>query len=114
VTVALQGSHGKPRPALIVQSDTFAPSSHVAVLLLTTVERNAPLLRVPIRATSATGLNEPSFAMLDRLTTAPRDKVRAVVGHVDEATMLIIGRLLVTFLGLAQMTRRRPLRCAAV
>jgi mRNA interferase MazF len=101
VTVALQGSHGKPRPALIVQSDTFAESSHVALLLLTTVERNAPLMRVPIPATSLTGLNEVSFAMLDRLTTSPRDKVHAVIGHADETTMLTIGRLLTMFLGLA-------------
>lgn len=101
VTVALQGSHGKPRPALIVQADGFPHSSHVAVLLLTTLERDAPLMRVSIPATAATGLNEPSFAMLDRITTAPRDKIRAVIGEADEATMLTIARLLAVFLGLA-------------
>ena len=100
VTVALQGSHGKPRPALIVQTDAYE-TSHVAVLLITSLARDAPLMRVAIPATAATGLMEPSFAMLDRITTAPRDKIRAVIGRVDEATMLTVSRLLTVFLGLA-------------
>ena len=36
VTIALQGDHGKPRPALIVQADPFRNSTHVALLPLTT------------------------------------------------------------------------------
>ena len=101
VTVALQGSHGKPRPALIVQGDIVSPTSHVAVLLLTSGAIDAPLLRVAIAASGETGLARPSFAMLDRITTAPRAKVGAVIGHVDEATMLEIGRRLMLLLGLA-------------
>ena len=51
VVLALQGSHGKPRPALVIQSDVFAASSHVAVLPLTSDANDAALLRVPIAAT---------------------------------------------------------------
>ena len=35
VTIALQGEFGKPRPALVVQSDLFAEHSTITVLLLT-------------------------------------------------------------------------------
>jgi mRNA interferase MazF len=101
VTVALQGSHGKPRPALIVQGDVMRNTSHVAVLVLTSAAHDAPLLRVPLPATPATGLTQPSFAMLDRITTAPRSTIGKVIGHVDDATMLKINRALAVFLGLA-------------
>jgi mRNA interferase MazF len=101
VVLALQGSHGKPRPALVIQSDVFAASSHVAVLPLTSDANDAALLRVPIAATEATGLARPSFAMLDRLTTAPRDKINGVIGRADEATMLTVTRALAVLLAIA-------------
>jgi len=101
VTVALQGSHGKPRPALVIQADLLADSSHVAVLLLTSEKRDAPLLRVEIPAREGTGLREPSWAMLDRITTAPRAKVGGVIGRADTPTMQTINRLLALVLGLA-------------
>ena len=101
VTVALQGSHGKPRPALVIQADLLVDSSHVAVLLLTSEKRDAPLLRVEIAAGEATGLRETSWAMLDRITTAPREKIGGVIGQADTSTMQTINRLLALVLGLA-------------
>ena len=101
VTVALQGDHGKPRPALVVQSDLMEAASHVAVLLLTSFPTETPLLRVRIEAIPGTGLAVTSFAMLDRVTTAPRDKINMVIGRVDDATMLAVNRALALFLGLA-------------
>lgn len=35
VTIALQGAYGKPRPALIVQSDLFAEHQSVTILPVT-------------------------------------------------------------------------------
>ena len=99
VTVALQGDHGKPRPALVIQSDRFNQSSHVAVLLLTSFAANAPLIRIAIEALETTGLTLRSYVMLDRITTAPRDKVRAVIGCVDAATLLEVTRSLAVYLG---------------
>jgi mRNA interferase MazF len=101
VVLALQGSHGKPRPALVIQSDVFTASSHVAVLPLTSDANDAALLRVPIAATEATGLTRTSFAMLDRITTAPRDKVGRIIGRADAETMLTVTRSLAVFLALA-------------
>jgi mRNA interferase MazF len=101
VTVALQGDHGKPRPALIVQSDQLQASTHVAVLLLTSFQADAPLMRVPVQATTQTGLSNPSYVMLDRITTAPRAKIGGVIGRLDEATMLSVTRALAVFLGFA-------------
>jgi mRNA interferase MazF len=101
VTVALQGSHGKPRPALVIQADLLADTSHVAVLLLTSEERDAPLLRVEIPAGEKSGLRETAWAMFDRITTAPRAKIGGVIGQADAPTMQTINRLLALVLGLA-------------
>jgi mRNA interferase MazF len=101
VTVALQGDHGKPRPALIVQADQFRESSHVALLLLTSFVSDAPLIRIPVDAAAATGLAGRSFAMLDRITTAPRQKIGRTIGRADDATMVEVNRSLAVFLGLA-------------
>jgi mRNA interferase MazF len=101
VTVALQGDHGKPRPAVIVQADQFRESSHVAVLLLTSFVVDAPLIRIPIDAAPGTGLSTRSFAMLDRITTTPRDKIGYLIGRLDDATMVAINRGMAAYLGLA-------------
>jgi mRNA interferase MazF len=101
VTIALQGDHGKPRPALIVQADPFRDSTHVALLPLTTFVVDAPLMRIPLRAAPETGLSKQSFAMLDRITTASREKTGGVIGRVDDLTMVEVNRALAVFLGLA-------------
>ncbi|WP_367889521.1 type II toxin-antitoxin system PemK/MazF family toxin, partial [Vibrio cholerae] len=48
VPVAIQGDFGKPRPALIVQSDLFNAHESVTVLPVTSSTVDAPLLRVTV------------------------------------------------------------------
>ena len=55
VTVALQGDLGKPRPALIIQSDLFDAHASVAILPVTGELRNAPLFRIPVNPQSRIG-----------------------------------------------------------
>ena len=76
-------------------------SRTVAVLPLTSYATDTPLLRVPVPASPATGLATPSYAMLDRLTTASRAKVARVIGRADDATILAVNRALAVFLGIA-------------
>ncbi len=101
VTVALQGDHGKPRPALIIQSDQLQASTHLALLLLTSFPADAPLIRIPVQSTAETGLLKTSYVMLDRITTAPRSKIGRVIGRLDDATMLSVTRALAVVLGFA-------------
>ena len=65
-TVALSGGFGKPRPALVIQSDFLAETDSVLVCLLTSTLRAAPLYRLSLAAGEATGLREPSQVMVDR------------------------------------------------
>ena len=49
ITLALPGEHGKPRPALVIQSDLFTQlTSTVTVALLTSTALDVPLIRVSV------------------------------------------------------------------
>jgi mRNA interferase MazF len=51
------GDYGKPRPAVVVQSDLLNDThSSVAVCLITSYLEDAPLFRIPVPAGGMTGL----------------------------------------------------------
>lgn len=100
VTIALQGEHGKPRPALVVQSDFFESHTTVTVLPLTTEIIEPADFRVLIQPNSTNGLEKPSHVMADKIQTAARRRIGRSFGKVDEADMLAINRALALFLGL--------------
>ena len=99
VTIALQGDYGKPRPALIVQSDLFHEHPSITVLPVTGDLRETPLFRVRIEPNPVNGLQKTSEVMVDKAQSVPRDRVGAAFGHVSEEEMLAISRSLAVFLG---------------
>lgn len=100
VTVAMSGDFGKPRPALIVQSDRFADTGTVTVLLVTSTDVEAPLLRVLVQPDAENGLLQPSWVMIDKAMSVKRERVGRVIGRVREETMLTVTRNLAVFLGM--------------
>jgi len=101
VTVALSGDYGKPRPALVVQSDLFSAHPSVTLLPVTGDLREAPLLRIRVEPGGRNGLRKTSDIMVDKPQTVPRERVGTVIGRVDDATMVAVNRALATFLGFA-------------
>lgn len=101
VTVALQGDLGRPRPALVIQSDLFDAHPSVTILPVTSDLRATPLFRINVDPRPENGLNKPSQVMVDKPQSVARDKIGAVVGHLDDAAMLAVNRALAVFLGLA-------------
>ena len=99
VTVALRGDAGKPRPALVIQSDVFADLPTVVVLPLTSTLLDLPLVRVTIEPLPATGLQQRSQVMISRPQFVPRVKLGRVIGSVDAATILEVTRQLAVLLG---------------
>lgn len=91
----------KPRPALIIQDDRFTGTGSVTVVPLTTTAVDAPFLRIPVTATETTGLEQASFAMIDKLTTVRRANATRRIGRVSSAALLDVERALIVFLGLA-------------
>ena len=101
VTVVIAGAYGKPRPALVVQSDLFRDHPSVTILPITTEIREAPLFRIAVTPTPANGLIKPSQIMVDKIQTIPVDKAGAVVGSLDEGQMMAVNRSMALFLGFA-------------
>lgn len=89
----------KPRPALIIQEDLFSATESVVVVPLTTTVADAPTARVAVPTT--TGIAQPSFAMIDKITTVRRSNFGVRVGRVPTTLMADIERSLMVFLGLA-------------
>jgi len=102
VTIAMQGDFGKPRPALIVQSDQFSEHASVTVLLVSSALVDAPLLRVTVPPNPENGLQKPSQVMVDKAMTVKKDKLGEAFGNLNADGMLEIERCLAVFLGIAK------------
>ncbi len=87
VVVALQGDHGEPRPALVIQSDLFAEHPSVTVLPVTSRLRDAPPFRIAVPPTERSGLGQASQIMVDKAQTVPREKVGGVIARLDDRAM---------------------------
>jgi mRNA interferase MazF len=100
VTIALQGEFGKPRPALVVQSDLFAGHSTITVLLLTSSLVDAPLLRVTLEPDANNGLQKQSQVMIDKTMTIRREKIGEAFGFLNNEVMQTTRRLQAVFLNI--------------
>ena len=99
VTIALQGDYGKPRPALVIQSDLFSEHPSVVILPVTSELRDTPLFRVTIAPNEIDGLSRPSDVMVDKVQTVARDKIGPVFGRLSQEEMLSVNRMLAVFIG---------------
>ena len=102
ISIAIQGDFGKPRPALVIQSDMFNETHNtVTVALITSDLIDAPIFRVNIDPTEENGLNHKSQIQVDKMMTIKKDKVGSVIGKADDATMIKINRATALWVGLA-------------
>ena len=101
VTITLQGDYGKPRPALIIQSDIFSDIPSVTIVPLTSELRNAPLLRFTVKPSTENGLRKISQLMIDKINTVPREKIGSIIGKLGQSELIQIDRLIAVFLDLA-------------
>ena len=101
VTIAGQGDFGKPRPALVVQSDLYANHPTVTVLALSSDLKEAPMLRVTVEPNEQNGLRARSQVMIDKAFIYRREKFGEVFGQLDDATMVEINRFMAVFFGIA-------------
>lgn len=102
VTVTIQGNDGKPRPALVIQSDLYREHSSITILPLTRqVRDDLPLFRISVAPTTENGLKAASQVMVDKAYTAPRGKIGAAIGYLEPEAMTEVVRALAVFLGFA-------------
>jgi mRNA interferase MazF len=92
---------GKARPAVIVQDDSFDATASVTVCAFTTDETDAPLFRLPVEPNERNGLRVPCRLMVDKITTVPKSKIGAHIGHLSDEDIVRLNQAILVFLGLA-------------
>jgi len=102
VSIAIQGDFGKPRPALVIQSDQYDGHATVTVLPVTSTLVAAPLFRITLQPSPENGLHKRSQVMSDKAMTVKRDKVGPTLGRIDADSMVEVERCLAVFLGIAK------------
>jgi mRNA interferase MazF len=102
VTVAATGDYGKPRPAVIVQTDAL-PVAHASVVVcqMTSDCSDAPDFRVTIDPSERNGLRVKSQVMADKPVTIRRERIGHYVGHLDDADVARLNIALAFVMGLA-------------
>jgi mRNA interferase MazF len=102
VTVAASGDYGKPRPAVIVQTDAL-PAAHASVVIcqMTSQSSEAPDFRVTIDPTEKNGLRVKSLIMADKPVTVRRERIGRQVGHLDDKDISRLNIALAFVMGLA-------------
>jgi mRNA interferase MazF len=101
VTVAAgSGFGGKPRPALILQSDAYAGST-VILALITSMITSAENFRPRIAPDEKNGLRTLSDVAVDTLITVRWEKIGRRIGALSDDDMARVERALMIFLGMA-------------
>lgn len=100
VTVSVGGPYGKPRPALVLQSDAFAAVPSITLAPLTSELLDAPLLRLTVPPTPDNGLRTLSQVMIDKVMTVPKRRVGDVIGRLEANLLSAVSRALIRFLEL--------------
>ena len=101
VTVSAPGDYGKPRPAVVVQSDWLTATESVLVALLTSALVKAPLYRLTIEPAETNGLKAPSQVMIDKIVAIPREKCGKVIGRLNESERIALNHMLAVVIGIA-------------
>lgn len=100
--VAARGAYtGKPRPALVVQSDLFNPTHQsVTICPITSDCVDAPLFRIPLPPGERTGLRTGSQVMVDKIVSVPLPAITTEIGRCDSAELEAVEDAMRRWLGL--------------
>ena len=95
------GNYGKPRPALVVQSDLFnATHASIVICPITTHLVDAPLFRLPLKPSGANGLRAESQIMVDKVMAVKRERIGKRIGTITPEEMARVDLALRTWLEL--------------
>ena len=102
VTVAASGDYGKPRPAVIVQTDAL-PGEHASVIVcqMTSDIAEAPDFRITIETNESNGLLTRSQIMADKPVTIRRERIGRRIGSLEESDIDRLNVALAFVMGLA-------------
>ncbi len=102
VVVAAAGDYGKPRPAVVVQTDAF-PEHHASVVVcqLTSELVDAPDFRITIEPRPVNGLRDRSQIMVDKPVTIRRERIGRIIGRLTPDEVVKLDTAVAFVMGLA-------------
>ena len=100
VAVSAPRDYGKPRPAVVIQSDWLTATDSVLVALLSALVE-APLYRLTIEPSRVNGLKAPSQVMIDKIVAIPRAKCGGVIGRLNESERIALNHMIAVVTGIA-------------
>jgi mRNA interferase MazF len=101
VIVAAPGDYGKPRSAVIVQTDAFPETHGSVVVCQMTSELVEADFRITIEPNPETGVRMRSQVMADKPVTIRRERIGRVIGRLAARDMARINVALTFVMGLA-------------
>ena len=103
VLLVAQGDMGKPRPGVIVQADELGETTNsVLICPMSSDVSEFHHLRPVIQPSAGNGLRLRSQIMTDKINALRRDRVRQVLGSLDDEASERLNSALLTVLGLAR------------
>ena len=101
IICALSGYYGKPRPAVVIQSDLFNPThASITVCPITSHLIEAPLFRLSLVSNKLTGLTSVSQIMIDKIVSIKSEKITQKIGKLSSNEILKLDDALKLWLNL--------------
>jgi mRNA interferase MazF len=101
VIVAAPGDYGKPRPAVIVQSDAIPENNASIVICQITSELVEADFRITIEPGPETGLRVRSQVMADKPVTIRRERIGQQIGRLGAEDIARLNIAVAFVMGLA-------------
>jgi mRNA interferase MazF len=96
----MSGDFGKPRPAIVLQTDTVIYTDTVLICLITSDLTQHNPFRVDVPSSPQTGLTKPSQIMAEKTYAVLRRKCGPVFGRVNNEVLDPLRTALVFVMGL--------------
>lgn len=102
IICVLSGDYGKPRLAVIVQSDLFNEThASITICPITTYLLEAPLFHLSLIPSKLTGLISESQIMIDKIVTIKSEKIDRKIGKLSSNEMIKLDNALKLWLNLS-------------
>ena len=96
------GDFGKPRPAVIIQSDALNQQDIASVIIcpFTGTIKDTPLIRILVEPTTENGLSKSSQIMVDKIQAVSLKRIGQHIGVISDEQLLQLHRTLAFVIGI--------------
>ncbi len=100
ITISVSGEYGKPRPALVLQSDRYLPHTSILVAPISSDVIQSRHVRILLQPSEQNGLRQTSQIMMDKIIAVPMNKTGKRIGSLDARTMRQVNIVIPQLFGL--------------